>query len=227
MKRLLALLIVLLAAPVDPARAAGHAHIVDDAEVETPGTCHVELWVSVYMLGEGYGNAAPGCTSKKIPWLEFGFAYSNYWDQAIAAPLFGPQVKINFRSSETTAVGIGIGLNAGVNLKTGDLGLGQAYLLMTIPINKDVRLNVNYGWSYLSDSEIPNAAFYGAQIEANVTKDLLLMVEMFGRAPGELGAQFGLRYTPNQGFIDFDLLVGNQFDQIGSRSITFGMTLRF
>ena len=32
-----------------PALAAGGAHIGDDSEVETRGTCHLELWVSRFV----------------------------------------------------------------------------------------------------------------------------------------------------------------------------------
>lgn len=137
--------------------------MVDDSEVETPGTCHLELWTTAFLLGDGYGNFAPACTASKMPFLEMGAAYSHCWDTAIGAPLLGPQMKVNIRSAETTNLGLGIALNAAMNLKTGEFALGQ----------------------------------------------------------------IGLRYTPGQGPIGFDLMFGALIDPAGTRSATFGVTLRF
>jgi hypothetical protein len=53
------------------------------------------------------------------------------------------------------------------------------------------------------------------------------MLETFGRVPGIIGSQLGLRWRPNDGPIDFDLLVGNFFDRLSSRFFTVGVTLRW
>lgn len=58
--------------------AAGGPHIVDDAEVETPGVCHLETWATRYIPGDGYFNLAPACTTLQMPWLEIGAAYQHY-----------------------------------------------------------------------------------------------------------------------------------------------------
>lgn len=230
MKRFaLAFIACVLGAPLLPstqASAAGNAHVVDDSEVETPGLCHVEAWTTLFLNGDGYITGAPACTTKKLPWLEIGAAYQHYWDQAIAAPLFGPAMKVNFQS-ETTGLGLGMGLNSGMNLKTGDLGIASVLALVTVPFDDKVKFHFNAGWAYLVTAPTPNAAFYGAQVEAKVGYDLVLMLEAFGRAPGPPGAQMGLRFTPNDGPIDFELMVGSLFDAANPRFITFGMTVRF
>ncbi len=81
------------------------------------------------------------------------------------------------------------------------------------------------------DSDQPNALFYGGQFEAKVAWDVSLMLEVFGRAPGQVGTQLGLRYTPSVGSrdgpIDFDLLAGNFFDHGSSRFFTVGVTVRY
>ena len=224
--RFVGLFFLLLGLPFGTALAAGGAHVIDDSEVETPGTCHVELWTSVFLLGDGYGNAAPACTTLKMPWLEIGADYAHYWDQAIGAPLVGPQMKVNFRSV-TQGLGLGLSLNANVNAKTGNFALGQILALVTVPVTETVRWNFNTGWSYLNNVPNPHAVFYGAQFEADLTKELMLMIEGFGRNPGVAGAQIGLRFTPGQGRIDFDLLVASLFDAPGTRAVTIGVTLRF
>jgi hypothetical protein len=42
-----------------------------------------------------------------------------------------------------------------------------------------------------------------------------------------VGSQAGLRYTPGNGPIDFDFMIGSLFDQAGTRFFTFGVTLRY
>lgn len=209
-----------------PALAAGGAHIVDDSEVETPGTCHLELWVTHFVPGDGYANAAPACTTLAIPWLEIGAAYTHYWDQVIAGPLIGPQMKINFHPA-SKGVGVGLSLNAGVNARTGELGLAGLIGLVTIPVTEKFRINVNGGWSYLN-SEHPTAFFWGGQVEVDVGWDVSLMMEAFGRQPGLIGNQIGLRYTPAaHPRFDFDLLVGTTYDTINTKFFTLGVTVRF
>lgn len=224
--RFLAFSLLLLGLPFGTAQAAGGAHVVDDSEVETPGTCHLELWTTVFLLGDGYGNAAPACTTLRMPWLEIGADYAHYWDEAIGAPLFGPQMKVNFRSV-TQGLGLGLALNANVNAKTGNFALGQILALVTVQVTEKVRGNFNTGWSYLNNVPNPHAVFYGAQFEADLTTEFMLMIEGFGRNPGVAGGQIGLRYTPGQGRIDFDLLAGGLLDAPGTRTVTFGVTLRF
>ena len=209
-----------------PTLAAGGAHIVDDSEVETPGTCHLELWVSRFVPGDGYANVGPACTFLKIPWLEVGAAYQHYWDDIAAGPLVGPQIKINFQPA-SEGLGVALGLNAAVNARIGELGLASLLALVTIPVTEKFRINVNAGWSYLND-ENPTAFFWGGQVEVDVGWDVTLMMEAFGRQPGVIGNQMGLRYTPSaHPRFDLDLLVGTIFDQDSTKFFTLGVTVRF
>src|SRR5215470_7747020 len=139
----LLILAILTLLPIAEATAAGGAHIVDDSETEAPGGCHLETWVSRFVPGDGYANASPACTTMRLPRLELGAAYQHYWDQVIGAPLFGPPLKINFQHFDNfkKTIGVGLGLNAGVNLSTGNLGYASLPVLVTVPINEKVRLN--------------------------------------------------------------------------------------
>jgi len=221
-----ALLWVAVSVLAGPTLAAGGAHVVDDSEVETPGTCHLELWVSRFVPGDGYGNVGPACTSLKIPWLEFGAAYQHYWDETGAGPLIGPQLKINFQPA-SKGVGVALGMNAGVNAQTGELGVASLLALVTVPVTEKFRINLNAGWSYLNDDN-PTAFFWGGQVEVDVGWDVTLMMEAFGRQPGVIGNQMGLRYTPaTHPRFDFDLLVGTIFDQDSTKFFTLGVTVRF
>jgi hypothetical protein len=207
--------------------AAGGAHIIDDSDVVPPGVCHLETWGSLFLPNNGYYNLGPACTFESLPMVQAGLQFQHYWDESISGGvLFGPQFKVTLRP-ESTGFGIGVGLVAGVNLHTGDLGVASIVGLFTLPINEKVRLNLNAGWSFVRDVESPNALFYGAQFDAKLGFDLSLMIEMFARTRGTAGAQFGLRYTPGDGPVDIDLLVGSTFAVENVRFLTLGVTVRF
>src|SRR4051812_28730007 len=170
----------MLALPLADASAAGHAHIVDDADVETPGVCHLELWTTNFMSGDGYASAAPACTLKSLPMVELGAGYLHYWGRTLSAPVFGPQIKVKFTDA-ASGVGLALGMNGGVNLKTGNFETGSLLALATVPIDNRVNFNFNAGWSYLRYVDLRHAFFYGGQFEAKIGGDVLLMVESFGR----------------------------------------------
>lgn len=226
LKRPAALVLLLsIALASSSARAAGGPHVVDDSEPETPGVCHFETWVSPSLSGGGYVNESPACTMTKIPWLQLGAAYQHFWGPTFNGPIFGPAAKINFRH-EDSGLGVGLGLNSGVNLQTGELATASTLMLVTVPIDDKVRFNFNAGWSYVN-SDTPNSFFYGGQFEAEVGGDILLMIEAFGRAANSPGTQMGLRYTPHGGPFDFDLLVANYFGAVNTQVVTFGVTIRY
>lgn len=199
---------------------------VDDADVEPPGTCHLELWTTNFVSGDGYANAAPACTLKSLPFVELGAAYSHDWGQALSIPTVGPLIKVRFTPPETGLM-LGVGFNGGVNLNSGNFETGSLLGLMTWPITKSANININAGWSYLRFADQRDAFFYGAQIETKIGGDFLLMIETFGRASQSAGAQMALRYTPNDGPIDFDFMIGSFFDSVNPQFITFGVTLRY
>jgi hypothetical protein len=220
----IALLLLCLSA-WSPARAAGGSHIVDDSEVETPGDCHVELWVTRFVPGTGYGNVAPACTPKSIRFLEVGVAYQDYWSEEDNAPILGPTVKVNLRP-QATGLGLAIETSSGVDVRTSTLNFASALGVMSIPINDKTRVNLNSGWSYV-DSDKVHAFVYGAQIEADIGGDVTLMIEGFGRTPGIGGVQAGLRFTPKDGPIDFDLLAARFVGSDQPYFFTVGVTVRF
>lgn len=223
--RLCALLLLMQVGAAAPALAAGGAHIVDDAAVVEPGTCQIETWAANFVPGGGYINATPACTFQALPKLEIGATYQHYWESPMAG-LFGPAVKLNLRP-EKTGVGVALDFTAGVDPGTGDLALVSLIVPVTVAFNDKVRINLNTGWSYVRADPYQNAAFYGAQVEADIGFDIMLMVEIFGRAPGFGGAQMGLRWTPAGGPIDLELLAGGFFDEINPRFFTFGVTARY
>jgi hypothetical protein len=207
---------------------AGGAHFVEDSEVLEPGLCQVDLWVTRFEPGAGYANATPTCTLASLPRFEWGIQLQHYWfnDTDTTDQLLGPTAKVNL-IPEDTSVGLGLYFNSGVNVRTGNLELVTLLAPLTLPLDDRVRFNFNAGWSYLRAVQHPDAFFWGAQIEAKIGEEVSLMLEAFGRAPGIIGSQLGLRWRPNDGPIDFDLLVGNFFDELSTRFLTLGVTLRW
>jgi len=211
-----------------PGWTTGGAHFVEDSEVLEPGLCQVDFWVTRFDPGAGYANATPTCTLKSLPRLEWGAQFQHFWfnETATTDQIFGPTAKLNL-IPEDTGVGLGFYFNSGVNLRTGALELVTLTVPLTVPLDDRVRFNFNAGWSYLRASPYPDAFFWGGQVEAKIGSEVTLMLETFGRTPGIIGTQMGLRWRPNDGPIDFDLLVGNFFDELSTRFFTVGVTIRW
>jgi hypothetical protein len=207
------------------AYCAGNAHIVDDSEVVEPGTCQLETWVTNAPPIGGFLNVAPACTFSSLPRLELGATFQHFWSEESRNELLGPSIKVNL-VPEVTGVGLGLIFNAGVSLRTGDLGLASILVPVSIPLGENARVNLNAGWSYIRSDEARDALFYGAQIETKVGGEVLLMLEAFGRTGGDVGSQVGIRWRPHDGPIDFDFVVGGLFDDLGTRFINIGVTLR-
>ena len=207
-----------------PAFAAGGEHVVDDASVETPGTCHLESWVTIHDSNSGLLNLSPACTRLEWPRLEIGGAYQHSWN-GNAINTLGPALKLNLRPEET-GLGIGLITSGAVNLASGKVESANLIVPVTIPINDLVRVNLNGGWTYARASVRQRAAFYGAQVEVQVARDFSLMGEVFGRDHGPAGGQAGLRWTPRNGPIDVDFVIGRRVDGTSPRSVSLGLTLR-
>lgn len=219
---LLLLAILLAAAP--HAHAAGGAHVIDDSEVEEPGTCHLETWLTRFDGRRGLLNLAPACTREAWPSLEIGGAAQFSRDSADVVTA-GPNLKWNLLPAER---GLGIALvGAGAwDLGSGRLETAILILPVTLPVTEWLRINFNIGWSYARASERQHAAFYGAQMELDLGAHVSLMAEVFQRDYGLTGAQFGLRWNPGGGPVDLDLLIGRRIDGTSPRAITVGLTFR-
>jgi len=220
------LAVALLALSSTPrAFASGNEHVVDDAAVETPGTCHLESWMTLHDSNRGLLNLSPACTRKAWPRLEIGGAFQRSWDNGTDLTTFGPALKLNLRPAEK-GFGVGLIASGAVELRLGKLESASLIVPVTIPVGKAVRFNLNGGWTYARASSQQHAAFYGAQAEVQVAGDFSLMGEVFGRGHGPMGSQAGLRWNPGGGRLDVDLVVGRRIDGVNPRSVSLGITLR-
>jgi hypothetical protein len=214
----------LFLAAAGPACAAGGAHVIDDDAVETPGTCHLETWVTHYAPGRGLANAAPACTPSALPRLEIGAAVQTLWDSHNDTTL-GPAVKLNLRPV-TRGLGLALSGAAAWSLRSGRLETASAIVPLTVPVGQRLHLNFNSGWTYAHGAAHRHAVFFGAQAEFQLTRSFGLMTEAFGRDHGHPGAQAGLRWTPGGGKLDLDLMAGRRVDGVSRNAVTLGVTVR-
>ena len=216
------LLLALLVA--GPALAAGGAHVVDDAAVETPGTCHLENWVTLSSGDSGLVNSAPACTRKAWPNLELGGFVTHGWTKGADDSLVGLSPKLVLRS-EDRGIGIGIATSVGYGIDRARFETASVIVPVTIPAGEKLRLNLNAGWLWTRANH-RHDGFMGAQAEIALRKNLNLMVETFTRDEGKVGGQTGLRWTVAGGAIDLDLIGGRFVDGATRSAITFGVTIR-
>lgn len=207
-----------------PAHADGGAHVVDSANVETPGVCHLETWLTRFGPERGSLDLAPACTWQEMPNFEIGASFQHTWDRSDVTQA-GPAFKWNLRPTET-GLGIGVIANAGLSLRTGEAETASLIVPFSIPVGDRVLLNLNGGWTYTVARTERNQVFCGAQLQAAVVRDLSVMAEIFGTLRERPGFQAGLRWNPNGGDVDFDFLVGRRVDGSDADAITLGITVR-
>jgi len=214
---------MLLPAPI--AWASGNAHIIDDAAVETPGVCHLEGWATRFGRHHGLVNLSPACTRRAWPNLEIGASAQRAWAQGASDSTVGPALKYVLRS-EDTGLGLGVIGGGAWSLKSGRLETASLIAPVTFHLNDRLRINLNAGWSHVRAEAKRDAAFYGAQAELGVARDVSLMVESFHREGGNTGGQVGVRWNPGGGQFDFDLIAGRRVDGYTPRAMTLGVTVR-
>lgn len=215
-------LLALLAA--GPAYASGGEHVVDDAAVETPGTCHLESWMTLSSGDSGLVNSAPACTRKAWPNLELGGFVAHGWTHESDDMLIGLSPKLMLRS-EDRGIGVGIAASVGYGVDRGRFETASVIVPVTIPAGGKLRFNLNAGWLWARVSH-RHDAFVGAQAEIALRTNLNLMVETFTRDKGKVGGQTGLRWTIAGGAVDLDLIGGRFVDGSTRSAITFGVTIR-
>lgn len=203
-----------------PARASGVEHVIDDSAVETPGTCHVESWVTIAGDGAGLATIAPACTRLQWPNLELGGFASTAWDGNTRETQIGVSPKWNLRD-EKRGLGVALSGSAGMDIARARLASASLVVPVTIPVGR-LRFNLNISWQWTRAGG--HAAIAGTQAEYQATATLTLMAETFVRDHGRAGGQTGLRWNPRRGRIDVDLVYGHYLDGISPRAISLGLT---
>lgn len=206
-----------------PAIAAGGAHGVDDAAVETPGACHLESWVSDLGGGERLVNFSPACTAEALPTVEIGGAVQRVGTPGARRWLAGPAIKWTLREGGSGPA-VGLAGSALIDASSGHIDSAALLVPLTFRPTGKVTVNLNAGVGH-SRGEGAHP-LYGAQVDVAAAKGVALMAEIFGRPDQRPVLQAGVRWTFDRDRIDLDLLAGRQGGAAGNGSVTLGFTIR-
>ncbi len=215
---------MLAATLADPALAAGGAHIVDDAEVETPGVCHLDLWATRLSGNTGVLVAAPACTPKRLPNLEIGGSLVHTYPGRVRDFSVGPSLKWELRPPSR---GLGIAVEGYATWSSRTSRVESAGLIVPFSVDATnwLRLNANVGYLWTRTGDV-RSAFLGGQALVQMTPRLGVMGEVFYRDPGsKVGVQSGVRWTPRP-WLDIDLLGAHRVDGSTPDAFTLGITIR-
>lgn len=207
-----------------PATAAGGAHVIDDAGVGTPGACHLEAWVTGHGGGRGLANLSPICTLQDRERLEIGAGFQYLRDHPDDA-VVGPALKLNLIPNDND-VGLAVAAAAGWSVRRDRLEAASVIIPLSWSVGPRTEINVNAGWMYARGARQRNDVTYGAQVNYSLGQHLALMAEVVGRNHLRTGGQFGLRWNPGGGRVDFDLLAGRFTDGASKSAVTLGVTVR-
>lgn len=216
------------------ARAAGAAYAVDTAEINEPGACKVESWVSSASNHDFFAATTPTCVLPLFRPVEFSSQFSRSRADAEWASAAIPKLKINLEPSAIGHWGIALSGAASYDLITRDNTALFAAIPATLRLSDVVRVNLNAGWQWdrLADQHY---ATYGAGADWRTLDNVwTVTAEMFG----QLGAaqdvaslvqprfQLGLRWRPVDEF-NMDLIYGRNIAGENANWLTLATVVRF
>lgn len=205
------------------ALAAGGAHVIDDVEVETPGHCHFETWVTRDTSSQRLLNLGPACTRVAWPNLEIGATLQHLDPGRFTEVSFGPAIKVELRAPDHR-LGVAVDATVGWSTRTDRIETAGVIVPLTLDVGDRLRVNANGGWLWTHTRNV-HSGFVGGQAEFAAAAEVSLMAEVFDRLPGRAGGQAGVRWTPRD-WLDLDLLGGRYVDGSSKTAVTFGVTVR-
>jgi hypothetical protein len=229
-----ALVCVLLAS--SEVHAAGGAYAVEDAEVEEPGECKVESWLSAADNRDRVGVVSAGCVFNLGRPVELNPQFERARSGGVWSTEFTFQAKTNILPTGVGKLGLAVQGGPSFDLRNGENTGGFVTLPATYEFSETFKINVNVGWAY--DREPDWHWFtWGAGFEWKFVEDkpLTLIGEVFGQlghrdrdepALHRPRAQIGLRYTPVK-TVDFDVIYGRNINGENAHWITAGVNVRF
>jgi hypothetical protein len=206
--------------------AAGGAHVVDDADVETAGDCHVDAWATRYRAGQNLAVLAPACTPGRLPRLELGAALQVQRDAGDSETTLGPAFKFNLLPMDS-GLGVAITGTGAWRLRDGTFMGGGLLVPLSVPVGERLRVHLNAGVTQVEGAARRCAFFRGVQVEADVQESVSLMAEAFARRGDPTGYQFGVRWAPLAAPAwTVDVLYGRRIDGSSPDAFTVGLSWR-
>lgn len=219
----LSLVLALLAAPV---LAAGGPYVVDDSEINGPGACEVDSWLSRSDTGDHLGVVSSACTFDALPVVELGFSVARGRAGGAYETVIGPQLKLELVPIERFGVGVGfMAATAHGTASDGNDAVVAIVPLTVVPI-EPLRVNLNLGWSW-DRATHRHHSFTGLGGEWQVHPRLAVIAEIYGADTGRWGKQVGLRPTLIENLLDLDVVYGRDIDGTRSNWFSLGGILRF
>ena len=216
---------------ISGAHAAGGAYVVDDAGINEPGECTLDLWnQNLRHAGASHDRVlSPACTFRDLPALQLGATWQHAHDQENGVyNLLAPQFKAQLLSRADLGLDLAMAANATFAVDRGQIfDSAELNLPLTYSLTKALRLNLNAGWIHANDQAQPNERWtWGSGVEYDLAKPLTLIAERYGQRGAQQAWQAGPRWHLGER-LDLDLLVGRELTDARQQWLTTGATLRF
>jgi hypothetical protein len=216
-----------------PALAAEGAYAVDNATIDSAGSCKVESWLSFASNSDFISAVSSACALEIVRPIEISASYARArsdreWGAGIA-----PKVKVNLLPADVGKVGLAVSAVTAFDLYTGANTGTIVNVPLTFALTDDFRIHINGGWFHDRQAG-QDLAVYGAAVEWSPFKPITLIGEVFGfagektdrRTDREPRGQAGIRFTPRDHF-DIDLIYGRNLTGENAHWVTLGLNYRF
>jgi hypothetical protein len=215
-------------------RAAGAAYAVDTAEVNEPGACKVESWVSTASNHDFFAATTPTCVLVLFHPVEFSSQFSRSRADEEWASTAIPKLKINLEPSAIGHWGVALSGAAAYDLITRENSALFATVPATLRLSNVVRINLNAGWQWDRRAD-QHYATYGVGADWRTPDNVWTLT---GEVFGQLGArqdalgvteprfQLGLRWRPVDAF-NMDIIYGRNITGENANWLTLATVVRF
>jgi hypothetical protein len=213
--------------------AAGGAFAVDDANVDEPGNCKVESWVSLAGNQDLVAVSTPACVVKFFRPVEIGLQAARARVDGEWGTSLTPKAKMNILPADTGKFGLAVSGGSTFDLVTGENTGSFFNVPVTYTFSETFKINANGGWLY-DAVNAQNFVTYGGGFEWVPFKPITLIAEVFGIAGQKTDPrtitdprfQAGIRVTPID-TIDVDVIYGRNIGGENANWVTLGLNVRF
>jgi hypothetical protein len=217
------------------AAAAGGAFVVDDVDVEAPGSCKVESWASFAKnpTNDFVGVISPACVVNIGRPVEINVDYQRSRADENWGTTLLLKGKTNLIPAELNKLGLAVVGGTTWDLLTKENTSGFVNVPATFDVTEALRIHLNAGWLYDRPTDL-HWLTWGAAFHWEFVKSLALIAEVFGQTshsvdpPSVANPRFqaGLRFKPIEP-VDFDVIYGRNITGENADWITLGLNLRF
>ena len=216
------------------AHAAGAAYAVDTAEVNEPGACKVESWISSASNHDVLAATTPTCVVDLLRPVEVSTQFTRFRFDEEWGTVAVPKLKTNLVPTAIGSWGLAVSGQTAYDLITHENIALLATVPATLRLSNVVRINLNAGWLWDRVAD-KHYATYGAGVDWRTPDNVWTLT---GEVFGQLGSaqdvaslvqprfQVGLRWRPVDRF-NIDLIYGRNITGENSNWVTLATVVRF